>query len=121
MDSMAARLLEMIDCPVVPAGIFALATTTDVVTGATLTLDPVFLLAPFTLANAIALPATNRMTPITTNMSVWRFTETFPLRHGDHRVALVTSPTGLGDSVGGYDETLATYIGPSDHSALQDP
>src|ERR1700733_7865072 len=69
----------MIDCPVVPAGMFALATTTDVVAGATLTLDPVFLLAPFTLANAMALPATNRMTPITTNMSVCRFTETFPL------------------------------------------
>src|ERR1700723_1858711 len=100
MVSMAARLLEMIDCPVVPAGIFALATTTDVVTGATLTLDPVFLLAPFTLANAIALPATNRITPITTNMSVCRFTETFPLSTGEseHRrntvLQVVTRPTG---------------------------
>ena len=33
MGSMATRLLETIDCPVVPAGMFALATTTDVVTG----------------------------------------------------------------------------------------
>ena len=89
---MATRLFETIDCPVVPAGILALATTTDVVTGATtLTPDPVFLLAPFTLAKAIALPAMNRMTPITTSMSVCRFTEPSPSQPANTVLQVVTA------------------------------
>ena len=83
---MATRPLDTIDWPVVPAGMLLLATTADVVTGAVREpLDPVFLLAPFTLANAIALPAMNRITPITTNMSVCFFTETFPLSTGEQQ------------------------------------
>src|ERR1700722_8707839 len=104
MGSMATRLFDTIDCPVVPAGMFAFATTTEVVAGATLTLDPVFLLAPFTLANAIALPATNRTTPITTNMSVCRFTNTIPpSQPSNTRGARRHPPDRPGDSVGGYD------------------
>ena len=47
---MATSPFEIIDCPVVPAGMFDFATTADVLTGATtLVPDPVCLLAPSTL------------------------------------------------------------------------
>src|SRR5258708_39341012 len=66
--------------PVVPAGMFPLATTADVLTGGT-TFDPAdaCFAAPRTLAYAMALPATNRITPIMTSMSVCFFTEPPPL------------------------------------------
>jgi hypothetical protein len=56
-----------------------LATTAEVLTGATVAPVPALLLAPLTLAYAIALPAMNRITPIITNISVCLFTEDFPL------------------------------------------
>ena len=83
ISSMATRPLETISCPVVPAGMALLATTADVLTGAcTFVPDPACLLAPSTLAYAIALPATNRITPIKTNISVCFFTEDSPFSTG---------------------------------------
>ena len=81
---MATRPLETISCPVVPAGMVPLATTADVLTGAcTFVPDPACLLtAPSTLAYGIALPATNRITPIKTNISVCFFTEDSPFSTG---------------------------------------
>ena len=49
---MATMLLETIELPVVPAGMFVLATTTEVTLDTTqLEAVPVFLVAPSTLAN----------------------------------------------------------------------
>ena len=79
ISSMATSPLEIMVCPVVPAGMLAFATTADVVTGATtVEPEPAFLLAPSTLAYAMALPATNSSTPIMTSMSVCLFTEPSP-------------------------------------------
>ena len=61
-----------------------------------------FFFAPCTLAYAIALPAMNRITPISTNIIVCFFTELPPLT--DQRRALpVTHRLGSG-SDGRYDE-----------------
>ena len=101
---------------------FALATTADVVTGATMVVpDDACLLAPSTLAYAIALPAMNRITPIITNMSVCFFTETFPLSTARQRAVTRHAPVAPLARVGGYDGKGATYIGPSDHSPNQGP
>ena len=85
ISSRATIPLESMACPVVPAGMSVLATTADILTGAA-TLAPVdaCLLAPSTLANAIALPAMNSMTPIMTSMSVCFFTETSPSQQTDN-------------------------------------
>ena len=80
MSSMATIPLETMAWPVVPAGMSVLATTADVLTGAAMFVpDDACLLAPSTLANAIALPAMNRITPIMTNMAVCFFTALPPL------------------------------------------
>ena len=90
---MATSPLETMAWPVVPAGMFALATTADVVTGATTSVpDPACLLAPSTLAYAMALPAMNRITPIMTNMSVCFFTEPSPSQQTDNVRRILTSP-----------------------------
>ena len=85
INSMATSPLETMACPVVPAGMFALATTADVVTGATMVVpEDACLLAPSTLAYAIALPAMNKITPIITNMSVCFFTGPSPSQQPDN-------------------------------------
>ena len=78
IGSMATSPLETIESPVVPAGMFDLATTTEVTLDATVLDALVCLLAPSMLANAIPLPATNRRTPITTRMTVCFFTDLLP-------------------------------------------
>ena len=121
MSSMATRLLDTISAPVVPAGILPFATTADVLTGAcTLVPEPAFLLAPWTLAYAIALPAMNRITPIITNISVCLFTEDFPLSTDGQLGPPVPGLTRR-RSVGGYDALRERYIGPFDHSPMQRP
>ena len=49
----------------------------------TLAPEPACLLAPWTLAYAIALPAMNKITPIITNISVCLFTERSPSQAED--------------------------------------
>src|SRR5271155_6278853 len=94
---MATRPLETISCPVVPAGMLLLATTADVLTGAcTFVPDPACLLAPSTLAYAIALPAMNRITPIKTNISVCFFTEDSPFSTGGQHAGGQLGPPLLG-------------------------
>ena len=63
---------------------------------------PACLLAPSTLANAMTLPARNRITPIATSMSVCFFTEPSPSQTDGPTggtVALAVDPPG------GYDDT----------------
>ena len=85
MSSMATIPLETMAWPVVPAGMSVLATTADVLTGATTFVpDDACLLAPCTLANAIALPAMNKITPIMTSMTVCFFTDTSPSQQADN-------------------------------------
>ena len=95
ISSMATSPLEIMVCPVVPAGMLDFATTADVVTGATTVVpEPACLLAPSTLAYAMALPATNSSTPIMTSMSVCLFTEPSPSQPTDERAVhhALTSP-----------------------------
>jgi hypothetical protein len=97
-----------------------LATTADVLTGAcTLAPEPACLLAPWTLAYAIALPAMNKITPIITNISVCLFTEHPPSQAKTWMTRFRATPRRR--SVGGYDAHSNRYIGPFDHSSMQRP
>ena len=121
MSSMATRLLDTISAPVVPAGILLLATTADVLTGAcTLAPEPACLLAPWTLAYAIALPAMNKITPIITNISVCLFTEHSPLSGGRLRMTRFRAAPAAAP-LEGTTRASDRYIGPFDHSSMQRP
>src|SRR5580658_8138452 len=79
---MDTRLSDTMLCPVVPAGMLAVATTTGVFTGATVVVPDWCVEPVTTVANAMAPPATNRTTPITTSTHVCLFTTRHPLHTG---------------------------------------
>jgi hypothetical protein len=77
--------------------------------------------APFTLANAMALPATKRITPIRTNMVVCFFTALPPLTTGGRACKDPNCCPATVGSRGGYDGKGSTYIGLFDHCSISRP
>ena len=120
-DWSATKFSEIICWPVVPVGMFALATTAEMLTGACVVVEPEFFFAPCTLAYAIALPATKRITPIRTNIIVLLFHRTLPplnrpTTYG-YPLRLVWWSAPLECTTG----SPPRYIGPFDHSPVQRP
>src|ERR1700683_1061255 len=101
-NSRETMLCETIAEPVVPAGMFFVAMTADVVTGAWTADPPACLLAPCTLAYAMALPAMNRIAPMRTSMSVCFFTKHSP-SHNRRTMCRDRHQFVAVGSVGGYD------------------
>ena len=81
------QALEIMACPVVPVGISDVATTAEVLTGRLRRWRVCILPRPLHTGVSDRAAATNRITPIRTNISVCFFTEPFPLSSDQRRAA----------------------------------
>ncbi len=120
---MATSPLETMDWPVVPAGISALATTTEVVAGATAFVPDAALLAcTFHTGVGDRAPGDEQDDSDHHQYECLPFHRSIPPSQPANNVQQVVyaSVRALG-SVGEYDGKGTTYIGPFDHSPMQHP
>ena len=122
ISSMATSPFETIAWPVVPAGMFDLATTADVLTGAThVRSRPVRLLAPSHARVRDRAAGDEQDHTDHDQYECLLLHRTFPLSNQGQRAATRDCVRPAVGSVGGYDGKGRTYIGPSDHSPLERP